>query len=68
MCRVGFKLLLFNVTFTLHNHAIVASGMYHTVFIKTENIIVDEIGRSICSYLLAQSRSYIFLNNIIMHA
>ena len=42
---------------SLHNHAIVASGMYHNVFIKTENIVVDEIGRimfastSTCSYI-----------------
>ena len=30
---------------SLHNHAIVASGMYHIVFIKTENLVFDEIGR-----------------------
>ena len=27
---------------SLHNHTIVASGTYHIVFIKTENIVVDE--------------------------
>ena len=29
---------------SLHNHAIVASDMYHIVFIRTEHIVVDEIG------------------------
>ena len=51
---------------SLHNHTIVASGMYHIVFIKTENIVVDEIGRIICSHLLAHTHTY-FLNKIIMH-
>ena len=51
---------------TLHNHAIVAPGMYHIVFIETENIVVDEIG----SYMFTSTstRSYIFLYSIIMHA
>ena len=52
---------------SLHNHAIVASGMYHIIFIKTENIVVDEIGRIICSHLLEHAHTY-FLNKIIMHA
>ena len=43
---------------SLHNHTIVASGMYHIVFIKTENIVVDEIGRNICSHLLAHAHTY----------
>ena len=43
---------------SLHNHAIVASGMYHIVFIKTENIVGDEIGSIICSHLLAHSHTY----------
>ena len=43
---------------SLHNHAIVASGMYHIVFIKTENIVVDEIGRIIYSHLLAHDHIY----------
>ena len=30
---------------SLHDHAIVASGMYYIVFIKTENIVVNETGR-----------------------
>ena len=51
---------------SIHNHVIVASGMYHIVFIKTENIVVDEIGRIICSHLLAHAHN--ILNNIIMHA
>ena len=33
---------------SLHDGYIAASGMYYTVFIKTENIVVDEIGRIIC--------------------
>ena len=33
----------------------VASSMYH-IFIKTENIAVDEIGRIICSHLLAHAQ------------
>ena len=47
---------------SLHNHAIVASGMYHIVFIKTENIVVDEIGRIICSHLLAHAHTYFKLH------
>ena len=42
----------------LQNHAIVASGMYHIVFIKTENIVVDKIWRIICSHLLAHAHTY----------
>ena len=30
--------------FIRHDHAIVASGMYYIGFIKTENIVVNEIG------------------------
>ena len=50
---------------SLHNHAIVASGMYHNVFIKTENKVVGEIEKK---YMLTSTstRSYIFLNNIII--
>ena len=33
-----------------------ASSMYHIIFIKTENIAVDEIGRIICSHLLARAQ------------
>ena len=43
---------------SLHNHAKVASGMCHIVFIKTEKIVVDEIGRNICSHLLAHAHTY----------
>ena len=34
----------------------VASSMCHINFIKTENIAVDEIGRIICSHLLARAQ------------
>ena len=67
ICRVRLKLLLYSVLIasmlyvaSLHNHAIVASGIYHIVFIKTENIVVNEIGRIICSHLLAQGHTYFF--------
>ena len=33
-----------------------ALSMHHIIFIKTENIAVDEIGRIICSYLLARAQ------------
>ena len=52
---------------SLHDHTIVASGMYYIVFIKTENIVVNEIGRIICIHLLAYAHTY-FLYNIVMHA
>ena len=51
---------------SLHNHTIVASGMYHIVFIKTENTVIDEIGRIICSHLLAHAHN--LFDNIIVHA
>ena len=43
---------------SLHNHAIVASGMHHIVYIKTENIVVDKIGMITCSHLLARAHTY----------
>ena len=43
---------------SLHDHAIVASGKYYIVFIKTENIVVNEIGRIICTHLLAHAHTY----------
>ena len=43
---------------SLHNHAIVASGINHIVFINTENIVVGEIERIICSHLLAHARTF----------
>ena len=52
---------------SLHNHAIVASGMCHIVFIKTENIVVDEIGRNICSHLLAHAHTYFQITLLCMH-
>ena len=33
-----------------------ASSMYHIIFIKTENIVVDKIGRNICSHLLVRAQ------------
>ena len=52
---------------SLHDHAIVALGiMYYIVFIKTENIVVNEIGRIICAHLLAHAHTF-FLYNIVMH-
>ena len=33
-----------------------ASSMYHIILIKTENITVDEIGKIICSHLLARAQ------------
>ena len=32
--------------------------MYHVVFIKLENIVVDGIGSIICSQLLARAHAY----------
>ena len=52
---------------SLNNHAIVASGMYHIVFIKTENIVVGEIGRIICSHLLSHDHTYFNITLLCMH-
>ena len=52
---------------SLHNHAIVASGMYHIVFIKRENIVAGEIGIIIFSHLLAHAHTY-FSITLFMHA
>ena len=52
---------------SLHNNAIVASGMYHIVFIKTENIVVNEIGRIICTHLLAHAHTYFYITLLCMH-
>ena len=78
ICIVGFKLLLLYIQCyiyvatmlyveSLHNHAIVASVMYHFVLIKTENIVVDEIGRIVCSNLLAHAHTYIYIKLLCMH-
>ena len=50
----------------LHNQAIVASGRY---LYHAENIVVDEIGRMICSHFLAHAHtySYILLTQSCMH-
>ena len=37
------------------------------VFIKTENIAVDEIGRIICSHLLARAHTYFYIKLLWMH-
>ena len=52
---------------SLHNHAKVESGMYHIVLFKTENIVVDEIGRIICSHLLAHAHTYFQITSLCMH-
>ena len=52
---------------SLHDHAIVASGMYYIVFIKTENILVNEIGRLIRTHLLAHAHTYFYITLFCMH-
>ena len=52
---------------SLHDHAIVESGMYHIVFIKTENIVVHEIGRIISTHLLAHAHIYFDITLLCMH-
>ena len=52
---------------SLHKYAIVASGMYHIVFIKTKNIVVNEIGRIICTHLLAHAHTYFYITLLCMH-
>ena len=51
---------------SLHDHVIVASGMYYIVFINTENIVVNEIGRIICTHLLAHVHN-IFITLLCMY-
>ena len=45
----------------------VASSVYYIIFIKTENITVDEIGRIICSHLLARAQTYFYIKLLCMH-
>ena len=45
----------------------VASSVYRIIFIKTENITVDEIGRIICSHLPARAQTYFNLKLLCMH-
>ena len=52
---------------SLHNHAIVASGMYHIVFNKTENIFVNENGRIICTHLLTHAHTYFYITLLCIH-
>ena len=49
------------------SHAIVASDMDHIVFIKTKNTVVDEIGRIICSHLLAQAHTLFYITLLYRH-
>ena len=52
---------------SLHDHAIVASGMYYIVFIKTENKVVNEMGRIICTHLLELAHTYFYITLLCMH-
>ena len=54
---------------SLHNNAVVASSMYHIIFVKTENIAVDEIERitSIYKQLLARVHTYFYMKLLCMH-
>ena len=52
---------------SLHNHAIVISGMYHIVLMKTKNIFVAETGRIICSHPLTQAHTYIYIILLCQH-
>ena len=61
-----FKATLLYVA-SLHDHAIVAPGMYYIVFIKTENIVVNVIGRIICTHLLAHAHTYFYITLLCMH-
>ena len=65
-CTVLFIATMLYVV-SLHDHAIVASGIYHIVFMKTENIVVNEIGRIICTHLLAHAHTYFYITLFCMH-
>ena len=75
ICREGFRLLLYSAIYsytvirrvTAKSRDIVASGMYYIVFIKTENIVVDEMGRIICSHLLVHAHTYFHIKLLCMH-
>ena len=73
ICKVGFKHLLYsaiysyNVNRRVTVNAIVASGMFYIVFIKTENRVVNEIGRIICTHLLAHAHTYFYITLLCMH-
>ena len=45
----------------------VSSSMYHIIFIKAEKIAIDEIGRIICSHLLARAQTYFCIKLLCMH-
>ena len=46
---------------------LVALSMYYNIFIKTENIGVDENGRIICPYLLARAHIYFYITFLGMN-
>ena len=53
---------------TVHNHAIVASGMSHSIKKRRiYNVVVDEIERIICSNLLAHAHTYFNITLLCMH-
>ena len=69
-CTVLYIATMLHIT-TEQRGRLVASRMYHIMFIKKENIAVDEIGRIIYVYIFCTStsmRPMIFLYKIIMHA
>ena len=41
--------------------------MYYIVFIKTEDIVVNEIRRIICTHLLAHAHTYFYTAWLCMH-
>ena len=45
----------------------VASSMYHIIFIKTENIAINEIGGIICSHLQARAQYFFDIKLLYMH-
>ena len=59
ICKLLYIATKFYVAL-LHNHAIVALGLYHIVFITTEKIII-------CSHLLAHANTYFYMTLLCMH-
>ena len=69
---MGFKLLLYSAILYSYNvtpHCITTRCIEHVqiIFIKTENIAVDEIGRIICSYLLQRAHTYFDIKLLCMN-
>ena len=56
-CTVLYIATMLHLT-ALPRGRLVASSMYHIIFIKTENIAVDEIGRMICPRLPARPKTF----------